>query len=180
MQIHLLQAILASMHNNNQSPGRVESQSAYWMPVAPSSSNGPTTPQQNRGGRPCSCCDWHGPGNLDKHAANDLWYNECILSQNSPAFGNWCQHIDRVLFYNKPNWRSNFCTRIKPHMHRGVAEILVHRQGSSSNRMFVFRCKTCSDSAAVLYAPWKPVPEVNARLLELFDFLKMDRPRICA
>ena len=88
----------------------------------------------------------------------------------------WTAHIDSCVFWDKLNWSNDIRNVIKPHMHRGVAEILVNKSGSRNNRMFVFRCRLCNESAAVQYAPWMKQAYVHTRILQVFDFLKLERP----
>ena len=126
---------------------------------------------------PTGVCDWHGAGNLDETARNlQLGYAQIIEDAGSAEFASWYSHIDSVLFWNRLNWSEAITTKMKQHMRRGVGQILVWRSGSSNNRLFVIKCKVCDASSAVLYPPHKQSSKVDTEILEIFDFLKMERP----
>ena len=83
------------------------------------------------------------------------------------------------MFWNKLNWTAYICNGIKPHLDHGVAEILVYHKGSSDNRRSIFKCRFCNEMAVVKYSPWElksNEAEVHTRILQVFDFLKLERP----
>ena len=57
---------------------------------------------------------------------------------------------------------------IKTSLDRNISEVWAGNKGSSNNRMFILKCKTCNEMSAIHYRPWKNA-EVQARIIYRFS-----------
>ena len=101
---------------------------------------------------------------------------EHITDPNSSAFHNWNSHIDSVVFSDKLDWSMRIMEGMRKAMLREYGDIHVCRSGSRNNRSFMFKCKTCQEAACVQYRPSCTSADVQTKILQLFDFLRLERP----
>ena len=124
-------------------------------------------------------CSWHGNGNANRDQIMNVRLAdfEHITDPNSAAFHNWNSHIDAVVFSDKLDWSMRIMEGMRKAMLREYGDIHVCRSGSRNNRSFMFKCKTCQEAVCVQYGKSCTSADIQTQILQVFDFLRLERPQ---